>query len=214
MIIVIDGPAGSGKSSTARAIADKTGIHFLDSGAFYRAITVIYLNKGCDKAAFFDALNTCDISFSFQNEVFRVFLNQIEVTDKLRLPSVSERVSEVAAMPEAREFVNKQLRAFVRQGDFIADGRDLGTEVFPDADFKFYFTADVHERARRRVAELEQAGESVDFDQVLSNIIERDQIDSTREIAPLKKADDAIVIDTGSMTLEEQIQFVIDRVRH
>lgn len=214
MIIVIDGPAGSGKSSTARAIAEQTGIQFLDSGAFYRAITLIYIDVNCDRAAFFDALKTYDVTFQFKNEIFHVFLNGNEVTELLREQRISEMVSEVATINEAREFVNTHLREVVKSGDFIADGRDLGTAVFPDADYKFYFVADIRERARRRFKEMTQAGLDADLNQIIANINERDHKDSSREIAPLRKADDAIEVDTGKMTLEEQVQFVIDQVRY
>lgn len=213
MIVVIDGPAGSGKSSTARIVAERTGFHFLDSGAFYRAVTFIYMQLHCQAEVFFDALKHTQIDFRFESGVFRVVIGGQDVTEVIRTPAISAMVSEVAAMPQARSYVNERLREFVRLGDFIADGRDLGTEVFPRADLKFFFTADLTERARRRVAEMEASGIHADFEQVQANIRDRDRVDSTREIAPLKQAHDAEVLDTGTLTLEEQVAHIIARIR-
>jgi cytidylate kinase len=213
MMVVIDGPAGSGKSSTAKAVAQRTGFHFLDSGAFYRTVTLVYLDSGGSNEMFFDALKTVDVEVRFENETFRVFLNGTDVTSDIRQARVSANVSTVAAMPEARSWVNERLRDFVKTGDFIADGRDLGTAVFPQADLKFFFTADPSERARRRVAEMEFAGMKAAFNEVLANILERDRIDSSRQIAPLLQAEDAEVLDTGKMTLDEQVNHIIARIR-
>lgn len=212
MIIVIDGPAGSGKSSTAKAVAKRCGLHYLDSGAFYRAVTLVYLNTGCQKETFFDELEHADLSIRFEENEFKVFLNQEDVSRLIREQRVSERVSEVAAMTQARGFVNILLREFVKSGNFIADGRDLGTVVFPDADFKFFLTADIQKRARRRLLEMQQAGMDANFDEILENLKDRDLMDSTRVEAPLKKADDAISIDTSSVTFEEQVRQIVDRI--
>jgi CMP/dCMP kinase len=213
MMVVIDGPAGSGKSSTAKAVAQRTGFHFLDSGAFYRTVTLVYLGSGGSNEMFFDALKTVDVEVRFENETFRVLLNGTDVTSDIRQARVSAHVSMVAAMPEARAWVNERLRDFVKTGDFIADGRDLGTAVFPQADLKFFFTADPSERARRRVAEMELAGMKADYNEVLANILERDSIDSSRQLAPLLQAEDAEVLDTGKMTLDEQVNHIIARIR-
>lgn len=213
MIIVIDGPAGSGKSSTARAVAEQTGFTFLDSGAFYRSVTLLYLQNEKSQEKLFDVLKSCFLRVEFDNGVFRVYLNNEEVTDEIRHKRVSENVSTVAALPFVRTFVNEHLRDFVKSGNFIADGRDLGTAVFPEADFKFYFDASLSARAARRHKEMLATGISTDITSVEANLKERDHIDSTREVAPLCKADDAISVDTGTMTLEEQIQFVINTVK-
>ncbi len=209
MIIVIDGPAGSGKSSTAKAIAAKAGIHYLDSGAFYRSLAYIYNEKNCDKALFFDALKISDITFRFDNNTFRVFSGKEDLTEVIRSPEVSAKVSEVAAMPEAREFVNSRLREFVKKGDFIADGRDLGTVVFPEADFKFFLVADLKTRAQRRLSEMTEKGIEAELNSVEENLSSRDQQDSTRDVAPLRKADDAIEIDTSDISFEEQIKTIM-----
>ncbi len=214
MIVVIDGPAGSGKSSTAKAVAQRCGLHYLDSGAFYRAVTLVYLNNQCQREAFFDALEQVDMRVSYHDGHFSVSLNGTDVTRNIREQFVSEKVSEVAAMPKAREFVNKLLRDFVKSGNFIADGRDLGTVVFPDADHKFYLTADIQKRATRRLLEMQQHGMDADIDEIVSNLQSRDHLDSTREVAPLRKADNAIEIDTSSVSFDEQVQQIVDRISH
>jgi cytidylate kinase len=214
MIVVIDGPAGSGKSSTAKAVALRCGLHYLDSGAFYRAVTLIYLNNGCQREPFFDALEQTEVHVSYSNDVFTVLLDGIDVTRMIREQQVSERVSEVAAMPQARDFVNVLLREFVQKGNFIADGRDLGTIVFPNADHKFYLTADLHKRAQRRLLEMQQSGLESDYDGIIENLKSRDYMDAHRNVAPLRKADDAIEIDTTSVSFEQQVQQIVDRIRN
>lgn len=214
MIIVIDGPAGSGKSSTAKAVAKRAGLHYLDSGAFYRAVTLVFIEHQCNAELFFDSLKTIDLSFRYERGVFRVFLEDSEVTDRIRTAEVSSKVSEVAAMEQARDFVNILLRKFVETGNFIADGRDLGTVVFPNADIKFFLVADLRERAKRRLVEMEQANLEADFDEILENLAHRDTKDSTRTIAPLRQAEDAIKIDTSSLSFDQQVEIIIDRIGH
>lgn len=206
MIIVIDGPAGSGKSSTAKAVARKLGIEYLDSGALYRALTTVFVTKEWSDSSFFEFLSTLSISFSYDNERFRVWIDDIEITNKLRSEEVSDKVSEVASKPESREFVNNLMREAVTTGNYIAEGRDLGTAVFPDAELKFFMSADINERARRRHQELVDEGQETSLAAVKQNIEKRDKIDSQRENDPLKKADDAIDIDTTSLTFEQQVQ--------
>jgi cytidylate kinase len=212
MIVVIDGPAGSGKSSTAKAIASRTGLNFLDSGAFYRAVTMIFLKCNSDRDQFFEVLNTNPLRFQFKDGEFSVFLNGTDISVDIRKQHITERVSEVAAIAEVRDYVNQELREFVQQGEFIADGRDLGTVVFPHADFKFFFVADAELRAQRRFDEMKAAGLQADLKTIHDNLIQRDTQDSSRDTAPLRKADDAVVVDTGLYTLEEQIQLVINHI--
>lgn len=205
MIIVIDGPAGSGKSSTAKAIAGKMNIEYLDSGALYRAITWLYLDSDQDFGTLFDLLNHVSITFVSTDNVFHVLVDGADVTDKLRTPDVAEQVSTVAAHPRVRSFVNELMRKKVKQGAYIAEGRDLGTAVFPDADVKFFMSADVEERARRRFDELRASGADITLEQVETNIRERDQKDKAREADPLRKAPDAIKLDTTGMAFDEQV---------
>lgn len=212
MIIVIDGPAGAGKSTTARAVAKKLGIQYLDSGALYRALTVIYLEAEKDSELFFKKLENQDISFEYINEVFKVALNGEDITNKLRSSEVADHVSTVASLLKSRKHVNKLMREAVEHDHYIAEGRDLGTAVFPDADLKFFMKADVNERARRRYDELVAAGIETSLKEVKQNILERDYKDSQRQADPLKKADDAIAVDTTNLDFEQQVDQICSKI--
>jgi len=208
MIIVIDGPAGAGKSSTAKAVAQKLNIEYLDSGALYRALTCIFFQAGKDRKAFFDLLKQVSVSFSYTDAIFRVWVNDKEITAKLRSAEVSALVSDIASLDGSRTFVNSLMREAVQEGAYIAEGRDLGTAVFPEADLKFFMSADVDERARRRYDELKGSDDEVSIEQVSRNIAERDQKDTDRANDPLKKAVDAIDVDNTSMSFDEQVQHI------
>lgn len=213
MIVVIDGPAGSGKSSTAKAIAEQLQIQFLDSGALYRVATLVYLESLDNGTSFFDRLKESDISFYFKNKNFHSFLNGEEVSDEIREMKVSNAVSKVASNPMVRSHINKLMRAEVETGVYIADGRDLGTAVFPDAELKFFMVADLHERAKRRLAEMESQGLDASLEEIKSNLESRDNADSSRASDPLKQADDAILINTSELSFEEQVSQIAERVR-
>lgn len=206
MIIVIDGPAGSGKSSTAKALSNQLDIHFLDSGALYRAVTHYWILKGKpDQKTFFELLPDMDLNVDLANNSFSVRLNGNDISDDIRSSTVSHHVSDIASLPVVRKKVNQFMRNLVEQNTFIADGRDLGTAVFPDADLKFFMDASIEERADRRYRELAASGQSVTRERVIQNLKERDHKDQNRDADPLKKADDAIVIDTTGKTFEEQV---------
>jgi cytidylate kinase len=206
MIIVIDGPAGSGKSSTAKAIANSLNIQFLDSGALYRSLTYLWLKQGKpDKAEFFENLPAVQLQTDYRNQVFQVLANGENITEQIRSQEVANHVSEIASDPRSRSYVNGFMRNLVQQGVFVADGRDLGTAVFPNADLKFYMDASIEERAKRRYKEMKASDYSVTLDQVKQNIADRDHKDSNRKSDPLRKADDAISIDTTGKTFEEQL---------
>ncbi len=213
MIVVIDGPAGSGKSSTARAVAEQLEIQFLDSGALYRVATLIYLKAEKNKELFFELLKEKKISFHFQEKKFSVLLNDTDVSNDIRTMQVSQHVSEVAAMPEVRAQVNALMHKVVEEGIYIADGRDLGTAVFPNAALKFFMVADIKTRAERRLAELQKKGDDTSLEEVMANIADRDEIDSSRSADPLKKADDAIEIDTSALSFEEQVSIICDQIK-
>lgn len=214
MIIVIDGPAGSGKSSTAREIADRLNIQFLDSGALYRALTFLWIrNQKPGKAEFFEMLPDTDLKTEYKNQTFCVQANGEDITTDIRSHDVASHVSEVASWPEARAFVNKYMRNLVKKNAYIADGRDLGTAVFPDASLKFYMDASIEERARRRYAEMNSSDSGVTLNDVKANLRSRDHADQNRKADPLKKAEDAIVIDTTGKTFEEQVQEMIRIIR-
>ncbi len=210
MIIVIDGPAGSGKSSTAREIADRLNIQFLDSGALYRALTFLWIrNNKPDKATFFEILPETDLKTEYRNQTFFVNANGDDITSDIRSHNVANYVSKVASWPEARAFVNQYMRNLVQKNAYVADGRDLGTAVFPDANLKFYMDASIEERARRRFAEMKNSDPNVTLEEVKDNLRSRDHADQNRKADPLKKANDAIVIDTTGKTFEEQVQEII-----
>ncbi|MGB0346743.1 MAG: (d)CMP kinase [Balneolaceae bacterium] len=213
MIVVIDGPAGSGKSSTAKAVADRLGIQYLDSGALYRAVTLVYIKSNLNRTTFFDQLKSIKISFRYIDSFFHVYINSEEVSQEIRTMNVSDKVSEVASMPEVRAYVNSLMNDAVKHDEYIADGRDLGTAVFPNAAMKFFMIAELETRAKRRLLELKSQGSNVTLEQILLNISERDQKDSSRKADPLRKADDAIEIDTSSFIFEEQVGFISEKIR-
>lgn len=206
MIIVIDGPAGSGKSSTARELSNRLDLHFLDSGALYRAVTYFWVTRGKpDKDQFFAMLPDIDLGVDLGDNQFKVLLNGIDVSDKIRTPEVADNVSKIASLPQVRSQINAFMRELVGMGEFIADGRDLGTAVFPDADLKFYMDASIQERANRRYKDLKVKNKDVTLHGVEENLKSRDHADQTRSADPLKMASDAVVIDTSDKSFEEQV---------
>lgn len=214
MIIVIDGPAGSGKSSTAKAIANRLNIQFLDSGALYRTITYLWIEAGMpDKSMFFKLLSEIELNVQYKDETFFVRANGKDITTAIRSQEVANHVSEVAAYPEVRAFVNTFMRNLVRRDTFVADGRDLGTAVFPDAEIKFYMDASLAERAKRRFDEMKASDLSITLEEVEENLRKRDLTDQNRKADPLKKAEDAIVIDTTGKTFDEQVTEMISIVK-
>ena len=212
MIVVIDGPAGSGKSSTARAVAHELNIQYLDSGALYRAATYLFLKNEHSLPLFFESLYSAQLKFEFNDE-FQVTLNALNITEAIRTPEVSAHVSTVAAMPKVREFINALMTKAVQHDVYIADGRDLGTAVFPSAECKFFMIADLETRAKRRHQELNSKGIQISYNEVHTEIKQRDQIDSTREKNPLKQADDAIVVDSSTFSFDEQVQYIIKKIK-
>jgi len=213
MIVVIDGPAGSGKSSTAKAVARSLSIQYLDSGALYRAATLIYLRSNRQNDLFFDRLKKSNISFHYQDDSFHVYLDDEEVSQSIRSMEVAGNVSEVASMKNVRAYVNQKMREAVRQDLYIADGRDLGTAVFPDAALKFYMVADIETRARRRYEELAESGKPAELNDIIENISARDKQDAARSEDPMRKPDDAIEINTTNLSFDEQVQFISNKVR-
>lgn len=211
MIIAIDGPAGSGKTTTAREVARRLGMARLDTGAMYRAITLGVLEAGLDpqdSKAVEDLLDSLQVDMNGD----RVFLNGKDVTDRIRLSDVTEAVSPVSAMKAVRKKMICLQREIGRKQDCVVDGRDIGTVVFPDADYKFFLVADIRVRAERRLKEQTEKGEKLSLDDVMHQIDMRDRMDSSRDQSPLKKADDAIEINTSDLTIDQQVQRIIDKV--
>jgi cytidylate kinase len=200
--VAIDGPAGSGKSSVARAVAERYGCVHLDSGAFYRAVALFFRSNNIDLSSdesCEDALGRIHFSISDGS----IFLNGTIVNEEIRTIEISQIASLVSAKPSVRIFVTETIRELVRNKSVVMDGRDIGTVVLPDAEVKIYVTASLEERAKRRQKELGEKGISSTIDDMLQEIQERDQRDTTRSIAPLKPAPDAVIIDTTGLTFDE-----------
>jgi CMP/dCMP kinase len=214
IIIAIDGPAGSGKSTAAKNLANKLGITYLDTGAMYRAITFLALRNGVveDKSAVIDIARNIKLRLSFEDGKTRVFANDEEVSEQIRSAEVNSKVSEVSTIPEVRTEMVKIQKSLGEQGSLVAEGRDVTTVVFPDADVKVYLTASIEERAKRRYKEFQEKKADITLDEVKTNLEKRDKIDSGREISPLRKADDAIEFNNTGMTPEEDLNYLLERV--
>ncbi|ADD69703.1 cytidylate kinase [Denitrovibrio acetiphilus DSM 12809] len=209
MIIAVDGPAGSGKSTVSKEVAKRLGITFLDSGALYRTCAYIKLTHKMSDEELIRTVRNAKMAFSKDGSLNLTINDKTEnVSGKIRTPQVAEAVSSVAAMPEIREAVTNQLRQMSETDSVIMDGRDIGTCVFPNADYKFYLSASSLERAKRRMKDYEAQGIEMSINELVREIDERDRKDSEREHAPLKKADDAIEIDTTHLTIEEVISII------
>ena len=210
--IAIDGPAGSGKSTVARRVAEKLELLYLDSGAMYRAVTLLAIQKGlaADSPKLIDSVKACHIEFTDNGRT--ILLNAEDVSIQIRTPAVNRLVADVAKIPEIRREIVKHQQRIGAEGSIIAEGRDLTTIVFPNADFKFYLDASVTERAKRRLAELQAQNVNATLTAVEAEIRERDEKDTTREHSPLRTADDAIVIDTTDKTIDEVVSLIIAHV--
>ena len=212
IIIAIDGYAGSGKSTTARLVAKELGYIYIDTGAMYRAVTLLWLRTGKELTD----ENICPLVQDIKLELLQgdegqiVLLNGEDVSLQIRTPEVSSYVSPVSALRCVREKMVEQQRQLGHAGGVVMDGRDIGTYVFPNAELKIFLIASVEERARRRQKELAEKQILVPLENLIKNIIERDHYDSNREISPLRKAEDAIEIDTTNLTIQDQCSIILD----
>jgi len=216
-VVAIDGPAASGKSTTARLAARRLGFIHLDTGAMYRAVTLACQERRLptrESSELADLLAALDVRFQTSGEnQQRTLLNGRNVTDAIRTPEVTRQVSAYSALGMVRErMVNLQQRIGAKQ-NVVCEGRDIGTRVFPDARFKFYLVADLEERARRRCDELRARGESPSLEHVAEQLRQRDHEDSTRELSPLQKAGDAITVDTTNLTIPAQVDSIVALVK-
>lgn len=214
--IAIDGPAGAGKSTVAKLLAKQLNIIYLDTGAMYRAIALKAIEQGVDVSdtdALSVLLEDTDIDISYVDEQQHVLLDGRDVTDIIRTPEVSDGASKVAVIPAVRLKLVELQRRIARMHDVVMDGRDIGTFVLPNADVKFYLTASIEERARRRLEEMRARGYEHSLDDVKDDIRARDKNDSEREFAPLRKADDAILIDSTDKTVDEVVEEMLSFIR-
>ena len=213
--VAIDGPAGAGKSTVARAAAQKLGYIYVDTGALYRAVGVYCLRKGIettDAEGVGAILSEITVELKFIDGVQHVFLNGDDVSTKIRLPEASMAASNVSAIPSVRAFLFDLQRDIAAKNNCIMDGRDIGTVVLPNAQVKIFLTADDTERAMRRYKELQEKGSTVTYQEVLDDLRVRDYNDSHREIAPLKPAEDSVIVNTTNYTLEESINKIVETV--
>lgn len=218
MIISIDGPAGSGKSSTAKAVAEQLGFRHLDSGAFYRAITFAALDNGIEvdtwPALTAESINELGVRAEPSGDGYEFFVSERKVTTDIRSADVNAHVSQMAAIPAVRDWLMDQLRAAGRDGGLVSDGRDIGTVVFPEAELKVFLIAQSETRAKRRLAEGGNVNPTyVEVQNEVDRLGKRDRFDSQRATAPMKQAPDAVVIDTTALTFEEQVTKIVALAR-
>lgn len=214
--VAIDGPAGAGKSTIAKAAAKELELIYVDTGAMYRTIGLACLDDGIspeDSKAVIEKLKSIVLELKYVDGEQRMILCGKDVSDDIRTERVSMTASVVSKIPEVRAFLLEQQRGFARSDNIIMDGRDIGTVVLPDAQVKIFLTASAESRAKRRTLQLEEKGIEADYDAILEDIRKRDYQDSHREIAPLKAAPDAVIVDTTELTLEGSIEAVIDTIR-
>ena len=213
-IISIDGPAGSGKSTTARLVAKRLGFIFLDTGAMYRALTLKALRHKIDlenEAEYSALIKDTEIKLFENKRWLEILLDGEDVTRKIRTENVSRNVATVASFPTVRKWMVQLQRKICSSGKIVAEGRDIGTVVFTDARLKIFLTASLEERAKRRSKDFTDVGESVDLKKIIKALKKRDLMDSNRNASPLKKADDAIEIDTTNLTIEQQVDLIIKK---
>jgi len=215
IIIAIDGPAGSGKSTAAKNLAQKLGFTYLDTGAMYRTITFLALRNGIvdNIEEVIKIAQSVKLRLQTENGLTRVFANDEECTEQIRTPEVNSKVSEVSVIPEVRvEMVNIQ-KALGESCNIVAEGRDVTTVVYPNADIKIYLTASIDERANRRFKEYQAKNAEITIEEVKANLEKRDKIDSGREVSPLRKAEDAIEFDNTGLTPEQDLEYLIEKVK-
>lgn len=222
LIIAIDGFSSTGKSTLAKLLAKELGYLHIDSGAMYRAISLYALENGMisgeeiNEAELLPQLEFIDVHFEWNPEMGRneIYLNGDNVEEKVREMEVSSKVSLIAKIPEVRAHLVELQRKLGKNKRIVMDGRDIGTTVFPDADLKIFLNASAEERAKRRYEEMLKTDHPASFEDVVANINERDRIDSTREVSPLRKADDAVLVDNGRLTPQETLQQVLDIIKN
>ena len=211
--VAIDGPAGAGKSTIAKLVAKEKGYIYVDTGAMYRGLAIHFLNKGIRPGQTKEVIEACkdaEVTIAYEDGVQHVYLNGEDISARLRNEEVGNMASVTSAIPEVRKKLLELQQNLARTQDVIMDGRDIGTCVLPDADVKIYLTASVETRAKRRYDELKEKGEDCNLEEIAHDIEERDHRDMTREIAPLKQAEDAVLVDSSDMTIKEVVKAIVD----
>ncbi|MEE8190818.1 MAG: (d)CMP kinase [Candidatus Scalindua sediminis] len=215
MIIAIDGPAGSGKSTVSKKLAERLGFKYLDSGAMYRAFTWKVINAGVDfndKEGLCRLLNKTSIKIEYSKDGSKIFVDDINVTNEIRHPSITGNVHHVSNLEFVRKKMVELQRGFAKGENIVAEGRDMGTVVFPDTDKKIYLDADIKERATRRYSEIKTFNDKSNLNNVIEDLRQRDHRDSTREFAPLKQVDDAFYLDTTNLKIEQVVDILIKEI--
>ncbi len=213
--IAIDGPAGAGKSSVSKLVASKLNYSYVDTGAIYRslALAAAETDGECDSAELAEIINHFNVSFKMIDGINHVYLNGGDVTNEIRNERISMLASKIAKIPFVREALFRMQRELGEEGGVVMEGRDIGTVIMPDAELKIYLTATPEHRAKRRALELEAKGVSFSMQQLVSEIRDRDRQDMTREVAPLRQAEDAVVVDNSDMNLEETAEKIVQLAR-
>lgn len=214
--IAIDGPAGAGKSSVSKAVAEDLGFIYIDTGALYRTVALNAITSGIstnDSEKVSDSIKDADISIKYIDNTQRIFLNGEDVSDKIRTEEVSIGASNVAKIPEVREALVDLQRSLAKSKNAIMDGRDIGTAILPNADLKIFLTAGADARAKRRYDEYIKKGQQADFEKIKKDIIMRDEQDMNRKTAPLRKAEDAVLIDSSNMSFDEVVECIKNKIK-
>ncbi len=216
IVIAIDGPAASGKSTTARLVAERLGYLHIDTGAMYRAVTLRVLEEKIaldDVDAIRSLAEKITIRLERHGSDTRVTVDGRDVTREIRSSRVTKNVSRISSYQQVRSVMVREQRRMAQSGGVVLEGRDIGTVVLPDSELKVFMIADVNERARRRKKELEMTGVGVDEQSLREEIEERDRKDSTRDVSPLKKAPDAVIVDTSTLTIEQQVELIVEKAK-
>lgn len=215
MKVAMDGPAGAGKSTVAKAVAAKMNLNYLDTGAMYRAVAYAYLSKGIDvneHQAVIQGLDALDLQVEYMEDGQHILVDGKDVTPFIRTPEVSKGSSDVAVIPQVRKKLVEIQRQVAKKYDIVMDGRDIGTFVLPDADYKFFITATPGERAKRRYLEIREKHPEITLEQIERDIIARDETDTNRKFAPLRQAEDAMLVDTTNLNVEEVVARVMGAI--